>query len=661
MSETARELCRSKRLGFGRACYPCRKRKHRCDAVHPECSNCRSRGTVCGYSPKTATNKDIAPGQATVTEDSVLPPQPSPSLPSIGSRPVDGSQSTIRLPATPPATDPSNPTGYFGDSSAIKFMSLAQATERDSLTEDELYLPEDISTIYQSSPREELLQCLKLMPDRPEGNQLVDAYFARVHVLYPFVHETSFRSQYEQNWIDQSPQEIGWMAIVNMVFAYGCEFCPCPAGVTPVERALQFVERSKKLILYQAFKASSLQITQALLLLCHYLQGSPELNEAWNFFGLTIRSAMSIGLHINPEHNRTISPVEREIRKRIWWGCFVLDRTLSMKFGRPPSLALLDALDVDLPSEVDDQYITNFNQFPRQPGGHPARITAFIQTIGLSRVIDSVLGMIYPKGRKADTNTKTSMPVQQDFCLMGNMLLLEGQLESWWNGLPEHLTKASDLPDGIDLTRQRNVLYIRYVQLRLLILRPSVLLLGKTDFQDRFLRAIATECARRCVSCARETIQIVLQTYHLEQLHSIWYLLHYVFSSLGVLIAAQRVGLSAEKDWNDESLAKTLDEGMEFCRSSSQQSGVAHRYMMLLERHIGQLHENLDRNGSGTMRPAPNGNIVHQSDPVQDSFFYSGIDPGSGQGGFNPANVSMGLLPVDFAAFDWLSYDGWAI
>lgn len=54
MSEIARMSSKSKRLGFGRACNACRKRKHRCDAIEPQCSGCRSRGSACEYSLKRA-------------------------------------------------------------------------------------------------------------------------------------------------------------------------------------------------------------------------------------------------------------------------------------------------------------------------------------------------------------------------------------------------------------------------------------------------------------------------------------------------------------------------------------------------------------------------------------------------------------------------------
>lgn len=168
---------------------------------------------------------------------------------------------------------------------------------------------------------------------------------------------------------------------------------------------------------------------------------------------------------------------------------------------------------MDLLAEVDDQYISDSIQIPRQPNGKTSRITAFVQILGLSRVIDNVMSMLYLKTSKLADSAGTTLPVQEDFQLLGNMLLLDGQLQSWWNGVPDYLTRSSDSSEGIDLTRQRNVLYIRYVQTRLLLLRPSVVLLGKDKFQDRFLHAVATECAQRCVWAAQETIQLIHEKY----------------------------------------------------------------------------------------------------------------------------------------------------
>jgi hypothetical protein len=132
------------------------------------------------------------------------------------------------------------------------------------------------------------------------------------------------------------------------------------------------------------------------------------------------------------------------------------------------------------------------------------------------------------------------------------------------------------------------------------------------------------------------------------------------------LIAAQRIGLFPLRDWGDDPLAKCLDEGIDFCRSVGQQSGVAYRYMLLLDRHIGQLQENFNVNGGVTIRESDgHGTAGNRLNAAQDSLLYSGLGPG-----FHPTSVAvadaadfslaMGL-PVDFTAPEWLSYEGWPL
>lgn len=89
-----------------------------------------------------------------------------------------------------------------------------------------------------------------------------------------------------------------------------------------------------------------------MLILGQYLQGTQKSVQAWNAHGLAITAAFQLGLH-SPDANQGFSPLEREIRKRTWFGCIILDRyarvtycfyfelltlqprTLSMTFGRP--------------------------------------------------------------------------------------------------------------------------------------------------------------------------------------------------------------------------------------------------------------------------------------------------------------------------------------
>ena len=56
-----------------------------------------------------------------------------------------------------------------------------------------------------------------------------------------------------------------------------------------------------------------------------YLQGTQKSIQAWTVHGLAVKAAFQLGLH-SSEASRKLPPREREIRKRIWYGCVVLDR-----------------------------------------------------------------------------------------------------------------------------------------------------------------------------------------------------------------------------------------------------------------------------------------------------------------------------------------------
>ncbi|OBZ66071.1 hypothetical protein A0H81_13963 [Grifola frondosa] len=67
---------------------------------------------------------------------------------------------------------------------------------------------------------------------------------------------------------------------------------------------------------------------------------------AWLLVGQAVRSAQDIGLHRSPRR-LLISPIEKETRRKVWWGVYTLDQMLALAFGRP--LAIEDAdCDVEL-------------------------------------------------------------------------------------------------------------------------------------------------------------------------------------------------------------------------------------------------------------------------------------------------------------------------
>lgn len=58
-----------------------------------------------------------------------------------------------------------------------------------------------------------------------------------------------------------------------------------------------------------------------------YLQGTQKSTQTWNIHGLAVKAAMQLGLH-SAEASQKLPPIEREVSKRLWFGCVILDRSV---------------------------------------------------------------------------------------------------------------------------------------------------------------------------------------------------------------------------------------------------------------------------------------------------------------------------------------------
>jgi transcriptional regulatory protein GAL4 len=72
------------------------------------------------------------------------------------------------------------------------------------------------------------------------------------------------------------------------------------------------------------FESGNLTLVQALLLLSNYTQKRNRPNTGWNYLGLAVRTAVSLGLH-KDFSTWQITPLQREMRRRVWWGVFIFD------------------------------------------------------------------------------------------------------------------------------------------------------------------------------------------------------------------------------------------------------------------------------------------------------------------------------------------------
>ncbi|KAH7141321.1 fungal-specific transcription factor domain-containing protein [Dactylonectria estremocensis] len=608
------------------ACQECRGKKRRCDGVKPVCGTCKSRLSRCVWREARYTTSldrdsyidglrrrihELEEAQARSVGTTACPPPvaDSESRPEVGIRnEKDSSQRpradrlsirnlTTSRQSTPEGgevgvdamgivssikgindTHAGRPHAYFGPSSTVNLLSEARTamcrrpcghgplisghSEPCRVCENEVAsFPSPSSSTTRKGGREAMFGWS--VPLRAEADSLLDSYWAWVHSLYPFIHQTSFEKRYLTVWNSQnksrsvhpSPSETAgcydnlndelFYCLLNIVFALGTLFNP---SIDPLDRdrlSRPFFERSKALLDLDALAQGSLPLVQTLLLMGQYLQSTDMSSSCWNIVGLAIRVAQGIGLHHEPRGRgrQPVDQLDTEMRRRAWTGCVFLDRVLALAYGRPLMIHLAKPQDqLVLPSAVDDEFLTRHPQVPgSQPEGIPSKMECYVQAIKLKEIMGQVLTTCYDGGPEDKNNDSvgpdTANGLEKESRINGNGLQaifdVDGLLTAWHNQLPEHLrvltyqdecipAHSLNLEGNLMFRRQATVLEARYLHVRLVMLRPVLTFLAsdscKASLETHSLTSNMrhdqlVKAANSCVSVAQRLVNLVTENF----------------------------------------------------------------------------------------------------------------------------------------------------
>ena len=210
-----------------------------------------------------------------------------------------------------------------------------------------------------SPPPELLSDSPTAVPPVPEGQELINSYFERVHLFFPMIDEGKFRNTYLYGERNDSP----WLALLNMVFALGS----LASSTADNEAHYIYFTRSRQHLSLESFGSGNLEVLQALAMMSgYYMHYLNRPNEAHSLMGGTLRMATALGLHreysepsqhgnentlniLPPTDTDAISP---EMRRRIWWSLFCLDSWASTTTGRPSLGRMGPSITVNPPGKI---------------------------------------------------------------------------------------------------------------------------------------------------------------------------------------------------------------------------------------------------------------------------------------------------------------------
>lgn len=173
----------------------------------------------------------------------------------------------------------------------------------------------------------------QLLPHRRLAKILFEKYFEAVHPIWPILLETESRKRFDQTWVSDEPPEPLWMVLLNLIMCLGCQQCESEvesayrlSGNDATTDGREYYQRAQGYLYANAFAISNIAMLQALLLMALYQQGAMRFNEFYLTVGHATRVAQSLGLHISRPELDSVQPQHREVRRRMWWACFCMDR-----------------------------------------------------------------------------------------------------------------------------------------------------------------------------------------------------------------------------------------------------------------------------------------------------------------------------------------------
>ncbi|RSM13095.1 hypothetical protein CEP52_002139 [Fusarium oligoseptatum] len=190
------------------------------------------------------------------------------------------------------------------------------------------------------------------LPADAAARRFVDAYFRNVNGAYPFVNQAKILENLETLGDLAQRLRDSQSTLLYLVMSIGCTTLERASRV-PRDTAKQFKVAYAEII-QECVCRDSIESVQILMLLALYSLFDPTGALVYSIVGIAARQAITIGLTRRPADENTYPPAETELRHRLYWSIFALDRMMAVSQGLP--VALPDNADVPFPGLTVEEF-----------------------------------------------------------------------------------------------------------------------------------------------------------------------------------------------------------------------------------------------------------------------------------------------------------------
>ncbi|KAF4436310.1 hypothetical protein F53441_13291 [Fusarium austroafricanum] len=380
-------------------------------------------------------------------------------------------------------------------------------------------------------------------PPRPIADFLIHVCIRRGTDVFFYFDQNQLLSEIDQFYSNTSCSlrfDPSFICLALTIFALGSHWTPLERpGASRIEErdpGRMFFQQAKMLV-PDIIERPGLKSIQACFILGVYLMPMNAVGSSYVYMGMALRKALAFDLHQEVD-DQALSEREREIRRRLWWSIYSLERCTTIKLSRPRSVSP-DIIRTSLPSPLPElDNVQTFNNVPLQ--------------IAYARLV-SILDKV------ADWELNGSM--------LGDKSSVENQLREWKKSLPEELDLESIHPHD---SRYRAVfhLYLNYYYAWIVMGKASLIIVVRRtlqhhlgqDSQPLTIGEDSEKLSRSCTRASKKLLQLF------EDLNQTGKTTRFSFTDFQGCSIATIVTLIAGILERDPSYERRVDFGLGFLR-----------------------------------------------------------------------------------------------
>ena len=322
------------------------------------------------------------------------------------------------------------------------------------------------------------------IPDRGTAGRLVNFYFEYASPQFPVLNKNDFMEVfnrvYSSSVRDRSPRSLYFL---HIVFAIGAgivfdDRCPAkchdsPSGSTKRRKlssacdaqprdyyvsAIKYLESS----LDSSDRPGTLEELQAVVLLAHFSILQPVAPGPAHMVELAMRTSLDLRLYCEDTPPDLMTDCRllwdtaahedgmRDLRRRMWWCVYSLDRLVSPYTGRPFSISD-QIITTELPSFLESSSVNRTGVSSDKPNLEPITAHYFRLRLLQSEIHQGLQFQRAQRVRQSDTRSFTRMcgssSFLHDFNSFGSWRKdINRRLDDWKANIPEQKESGSSIP-----------------------------------------------------------------------------------------------------------------------------------------------------------------------------------------------------------------------